>query len=134
MTMKTYDKLPQYFKNYSINDVSLYRKVLNIKDISVFNKNENLGFDAQDIQNYESYFSMLGRVPTNMELLDLSQSNSEHSRHWFFNGKMEIVEFDKENNEYKRPYINCKSLFDYVKRPLKHNNTGSIIDLKIIQV
>ena len=130
MTMKTYDKLPQYFKNYSINDVSLYPKVLNIKDISVFNKNENLGFDAQDIQNYESYFSMLGRAPTNMELLDLSQSNSEHSRHWFFNGKMEIVEFDKENNEYKRPYINCKSLFDYVKRPLKHNNTGSIIAFK----
>jgi phosphoribosylformylglycinamidine synthase len=25
------------------------------------------------------------RNPTNVELFDIAQSNSEHSRHWFFN-------------------------------------------------
>ena len=29
----------------------------------------------------------MGRDPTNVEIFDLSQSNSEHSRHWFFRGK-----------------------------------------------
>ena len=86
MTMKIYEKLPQCFKNYSIDDISLYPKVLNIKELKHFNKQEKLGFDEQDIQMYEKYFNNMGREPTNMELLDLSQSNSEHSRHWFFNG------------------------------------------------
>ena len=130
MTMKIYEKLPQCFKNYSIDDISLYPKVLNIKEIKYFNKQEKLGFDEQDIQMYEKYFYNTGREPTNMELLDLSQSNSEHSRHWFFNGKMEIVEFNKNKNKYERPYINFKSLFDYVKKPLKMNDTGSIIAFK----
>lgn len=33
---------------------------------------------------------MLKRDPTTVELFDCAQSNSEHSRHWFFRGRMII--------------------------------------------
>jgi phosphoribosylformylglycinamidine synthase len=32
----------------------------------------------------------MGRDPTNVELFDIAQSNSEHSRHWFFKGELVI--------------------------------------------
>jgi phosphoribosylformylglycinamidine synthase len=47
-----------------------------------------LAFDEQDIDMYLNMFKQIGRNPTNVELFDLSQSNSEHSRHWFFRGRM----------------------------------------------
>lgn len=51
---------------------------------------DGLGFDEQDIAYYESLFTSMGRNPTNVELFDLAQSNSEHSRHWFFKGNLVI--------------------------------------------
>ncbi|GBP04368.1 Phosphoribosylformylglycinamidine synthase [Eumeta japonica] len=53
--------------------------------------NEKLGlaFDAWDIEFYLDLFvNKLKRDPTSVELFDLAQSNSEHSRHWFFKGKI----------------------------------------------
>ena len=48
-----------------------------------------LAFDEQDIGYYHDIFvNKLHRNPTNVELFDLAQSNSEHSRHWFFKGKI----------------------------------------------
>lgn len=55
--------------------------------------NDELGlaFDKWDIEYYLHLFkNVLGRDPTSVELFDLAQSNSEHSRHWFFKGKMII--------------------------------------------
>lgn len=55
--------------------------------------NEKLGlaFDKWDMDFYLNLFkNVLGRNPTTVELFDLAQSNSEHSRHWFFKGKMII--------------------------------------------
>lgn len=44
-----------------------------------------LSFDQQDMIYYMSLFKdVLKRNPTSVELFDLAQSNSEHSRHWFF--------------------------------------------------
>lgn len=44
-----------------------------------------LAFDKQDIHYYTELFrNVLKRNPTSVELFDLAQSNSEHSRHWFF--------------------------------------------------
>jgi phosphoribosylformylglycinamidine synthase len=37
---------------------------------------------------YNALFVEMGRDPTDVELFDLAQSNSEHSRHWFFGGNM----------------------------------------------
>jgi len=53
------------------------------------NKALGLAFDQFDIDYYFTLFTeQLCRNPTTVELFDLSQSNSEHSRHWFFKGKM----------------------------------------------
>ena len=44
-----------------------------------------LSFDEWDIQYYTRLFrDTLKRNPTSVECFDLAQSNSEHSRHWFF--------------------------------------------------
>jgi phosphoribosylformylglycinamidine synthase len=61
------------------------------------NSSMGLGFDDQDLDFYTKIFQeQLGRDPTNVEIYDLAQSNSEHSRHWFFGGRMVIdgVEMD----------------------------------------
>ena len=36
---------------------------------------------------YRLFRDKIGRNPTSVECFDLAQSNSEHSRHWFFGGK-----------------------------------------------
>lgn len=43
----------------------------------------------------------LGRDPTDVECFDMGQSNSEHSRHWFFGGKMIIDGDEKEDTLFK---------------------------------
>lgn len=49
------------------------------------NHDLGLAFDAQDLDYYYSLFrEKLARNPTTVECFDLAQSNSEHSRHWFF--------------------------------------------------
>ncbi|XP_031616970.1 phosphoribosylformylglycinamidine synthase [Contarinia nasturtii] len=62
------------------------------------NNELGLAFDKWDLEYYLNLFkNVLGRDPTSVELFDLAQSNSEHSRHWFFKGKMIIdgVEHEK---------------------------------------
>jgi len=68
-----------------------------------------LAFDEWDLNYYTDMFqTQLRRDPTNVELFDIAQSNSEHSRHWFFKADLWL---DGE----KTPH----SLFDLVKAPLK---------------
>ena len=68
-----------------------------------------LAFDDWDFEYYTDMFqTQLRRDPTNVELFDIAQSNSEHSRHWFFKADLFL---DGE----KTPH----SLFDLVKAPLK---------------
>ena len=48
-----------------------------------------LSFDDWDVKYYADLFqNEFKRDPTDVELFDLAQSNSEHSRHWFFGGNM----------------------------------------------
>ena len=55
------------------------------------NKVLGLSFNDWDIDMYFNIFKeRLQRNPTSVECFDLAQSNSEHSRHWFFKGKMII--------------------------------------------
>lgn len=55
------------------------------------NKEKGLGFDDWDLEFYTKMFTeQLKRNPTDVECFDMGQSNSEHSRHWFFGGKMII--------------------------------------------
>ena len=53
------------------------------------NREMGLGLDDWDLNYYTNLFvKEIKRNPTNVECFDLSQSNSEHSRHWFFRGKL----------------------------------------------
>jgi len=63
------------------------------------NKEMGLGMDDADIALYARMFTEdLKRDPTTVELFDISQSNSEHSRHWFFKGTMVIDGEEQSQN------------------------------------
>ncbi|XP_008781955.1 probable phosphoribosylformylglycinamidine synthase, chloroplastic/mitochondrial [Phoenix dactylifera] len=79
-----------------------------------------LAFDDHDIQYYTSLFGDdIKRNPTTVELFDIAQSNSEHSRHWFFNGKLVI-----DGQPMSR------TLMQIVKSTLKANPNNSVIGFK----
>lgn len=103
-------------------DVEMNRKVkecrvIDLNKIDKYSEKHGLSFDKEDIIYYKHLFKKLDRNPTDVELFDLSQSNSEHSRHWFFNGRLIDVD-GVEINE---------SLFDLVKEPLRRARDNSII-------
>ncbi|KAK7479188.1 hypothetical protein BaRGS_00029532 [Batillaria attramentaria] len=55
------------------------------------NKELGLAFDEWDLDYYTQMFvEKMKRNPTSVECFDLAQSNSEHSRHWFFKGRMVV--------------------------------------------
>ncbi|XP_052868748.1 phosphoribosylformylglycinamidine synthase [Anopheles cruzii] len=57
-----------------------------LEEINVKN---GFAFDDWDLEYYTNLFvNVLKRNPTNVELFDCAQCNSEHSRHWFFKGKL----------------------------------------------
>lgn len=56
-----------------LNDTPIY-------NISEANDKHQLGFDEQDLKFYEDYFKSYNHTPNLIELMDMSQSNSEHSR------------------------------------------------------
>jgi len=78
-----------------------------------------LGFDEFDLDYYTNLFKeKLQRNPTDVECFDMGQSNSEHSRHWFFGGKQVL-------NGVEQPH----TLFQMVKSTLDTTrpNDNSII-------
>ncbi len=84
------------------------------------NHEMGLGLDDWDIDYYYNLFvNDLKRNPTNVECFDLSQSNSEHSRHWFFRGRLII-----DGREIP------ESLMQIVKEPYKRNPNNSVIAFK----
>ena len=81
--------------------------------------NEKLGlsFDNWDLEFYQNLFeNVLKRNPTSVELFDCAQSNSEHSRHWFFKGTMVV---DGEKKE--------KSLIKMIIETQQHSNKNNTI-------
>ncbi|MEC4676637.1 MAG: phosphoribosylformylglycinamidine synthase, partial [Nitrospirota bacterium] len=81
------------------------------------NAGMGLGLDDWDIDYYYNLFvTELGRNPTNVECFDLSQSNSEHSRHWFFRGKLLIDGREMPEN-----------LMAVIRHTLERNPNNSII-------
>ena len=85
--------------------------------IAAENAASGLGLDDWDVAYYTELFrERLQRNPTNVELFDISQSNSEHSRHWFFKARMVID--GKEQPE---------TLMDVVGATLKASPGNSIV-------
>jgi phosphoribosylformylglycinamidine synthase len=81
--------------------------------------NDELGlaFDDWDLDFYTALFrDRIGRDPTDVECFDIAQSNSEHSRHWFFKGRLVI---DGEEMP--------KHLFQVVREPYEANPNNSVI-------
>ncbi|MCH7883506.1 phosphoribosylformylglycinamidine synthase, partial [Patescibacteria group bacterium] len=74
-----------------------------------------LGMDDWDITYYTELFQRLGRNPTDVELFQVGNANSEHSRHWFFRG-IQIID------GHEMP----SSLFDVVQEPWKRGAGNSI--------
>lgn len=88
--------------------------------LEAINKDMGLAFDKQDIEYYLHLFrDQYKRDPTTVELFDIGQSNSEHSRHWFFGANLVI---DGETMP--------ASLFKLVKDTLKANPGNSVIGFK----
>ncbi len=76
-----------------------------------------LAFDDWDLDFYTTLFrERIRRDPTDVECFDIAQSNSEHSRHWFFKGRL-IVDGDEAPDH----------LFSIVRRPFEANPNNSVI-------
>ena len=88
-----------------------------IGELKRFNREKGLGMDEWDINFYFTLFTRdLQRNPTNVELFMLGNNNSEHSRHWFFKGKLKI-----DGREVP------ETLIQIVKSTLKANPSNTII-------
>jgi phosphoribosylformylglycinamidine synthase len=95
-------------------------KASGIDALRSFNKRIGLGMDEWDIEFYYNLFvNIIGRNPTNVECFQLGQANSEHSRHWFFKGRLLI-----DGREIPA------TLMEIIKAPLKDNPSNSIIAFK----
>lgn len=75
------------------------------------------GWDDQDIEMIGRLFrEIIQRNPTDVELFQLAQANSEHSRHFFFKGQL-IIDGD----------VKPHTLMDIIQAPWKANTRNSII-------
>ncbi len=81
------------------------------------NAEMGLAFDDWDLDYYTDLFTNhVGRDPTNVECFDIAQSNSEHSRHWFFKGRLVIDGEEVPGN-----------LFSLIQDTLKQSGANSVI-------
>ena len=73
------------------------------------NKKLGLGMDKPDMDYYYNLFvKVWKRNPTDVELFQLGNANSEHSRHWYFKGRIAIDGM-----------LMRRTLFEIVQEPLK---------------
>jgi len=89
--------------------------VLEINDISEYNRKEGLALSEKEIKYLEDLSDSLGRKLTDGEVFGFSQVNSEHCRHKIFNGQFIIDGEVKES-----------SLFQLIKLTTK-TNPNSIV-------
>jgi phosphoribosylformylglycinamidine synthase len=90
------------------------------KALEDINLELGLAFDDWDLDYYTGLFrDRIGRNPTNVECFDIAQSNSEHSRHWFFKGRLSI---DGEEMP--------QHLIALIRQPLEANPNNSVISFR----
>ena len=76
-----------------------------------------MAFDDWDLNYYTELFQRkLKRNPTSVECFDLAQSNSEHSRHWFFKGRMVLDGVEEKD-----------SLIDMIINTQNFSNNNNVI-------
>ena len=112
----TFDKMTQIIYDNPI-DLSLECKKNKELDIDINNliNNDKYGLSLEEedkkyiLDNYKNWDNPI------FIIYDISQSNSEHCRHHFFNGQLIL-----DNNKLD------KTLFDMVKEPLQNKNNDNI--------
>ena len=123
---KDFDPMIEAVYNNSNIDLSCTQNEINKSNIIEINNIKKYLFengltnDEKDVQFYIDIFKKLKRNPTDVELFDLTQSNSEHSRHWFFRGRI----IDEKQNSF---FENDKSLMQIVSEPLSFSSKNSTI-------
>lgn len=79
-----------------------------------------ISMDEWDRNLYYTYFvEKCGRNPTIVEIMDLNNANSEHSRHGFFKG-IQIIDGEEQGG----------TLFDLITDTLDANPSGSLVAFK----
>jgi len=89
--------------------------ILNITDISQYNKQEGLALSDEEIKYLEGVAKKIGRPLTDSEVFGFSQVNSEHCRHKIFNGIF-IIDGEEQPD----------SLFQLIKQTSKENPGGIV--------
>jgi phosphoribosylformylglycinamidine synthase len=88
-----------------------------IEELREVNRELGLAMDEQDLERFYGLFAEhLRRDPTDVELFQLAQGNSEHCRHGFFKGRMIIDGVPQAD-----------SLMSIVKEPWRRNPGNSLI-------
>tara|TARA_R110001583_G_scaffold191529_3_gene356763 strand:- start:25518 stop:29255 length:3738 start_codon:yes stop_codon:yes gene_type:complete len=77
------------------------KPILNIKDISAYNKQEGLSLSDEEVAYLESVAKKIDRSLTDSEVFGFSQVNSEHCRHKIFNGTFVIDGKEKPTSLFK---------------------------------
>ena len=97
----------------SFNSDVTPEKILNITDISAYNKQEGLSLNEDEVNYLNQVSEKIGRPLTDSEVFGFSQVNSEHCRHKIFNGTF-IIDGEEK----------LTSLFKLIKETSKqHPNT-----------
>ncbi|WAQ99413.1 PUR4-like protein [Mya arenaria] len=121
------DRMTQCRYLEPVKTFALEKRADPVYEVDVFGKgraalekaNNDLGlaFDNWDLDFYTQLFKeKILRNPTSVECFDLAQSNSEHSRHWFFRGKL-VIDGEEVDG----------SLFKMIMASQEHTNNNNII-------
>ena len=87
---------PMLSQKYSALNQRIYaidaqpEAIRNISNIALYNKQEGLALNAEEIIYLEDLSLKIGRKLTDSEVFGFSQANSEHCRHKIFNGTFKI--------------------------------------------
>uniref|UniRef100_A0A3Q3J9P4 Phosphoribosylformylglycinamidine synthase n=1 Tax=Monopterus albus TaxID=43700 RepID=A0A3Q3J9P4_MONAL len=121
-----YDSMTECIYQHPITSFTVETKPQPVFEVDILGKgraaleraNDDLGlaFDSWDLDYYTSMFQRIKRNPTSVECFDLAQSNSEHSRHWFFRGRMVIEEQEQK-----------ETLFSLIMDTQLHSNQNNVI-------
>jgi len=110
----TFDPMLQRMYNDLDQEIFTINKepdpVLQVENISAYNKKEGLALSPDEIQYLESVSKRIKRKLTDSEVYGFAQVNSEHCRHKIFNGTFIIDGDEKES-----------TLFSLIKKTTKTN-------------
>lgn len=107
---------PMLQRKYSVLTQSIFtishtpQAIIEIDDIALYNQQEGLALNSDEIGYLESLSKKLGRKLTDSEIFGFSQVNSEHCRHKIFNGTFII-------DGHEKPF----SLFKLIRQTTEQN-------------